>query len=107
MLATDRFLLVTNNHRAGRARLQDPDTEQKIVFTDGARVQAVFSAHIQRRGSVGTPPRRNWHFLPMPGTTVTVPAGPGAAPYLADIASYRPEPLASDDEGFTHYRLHL
>ncbi|WP_374398265.1 bifunctional 2',3'-cyclic-nucleotide 2'-phosphodiesterase/3'-nucleotidase [Tabrizicola sp.] len=107
VLATDRFLLVTNNHRAGRARLQDPDTEQKIVFTDGARVQAVFSAHIQRKGSVGTPPRRNWHFLPMPGTTVTVPAGPGAAPYLADIASYRPEPLASDDEGFTHYRLHL
>ena len=107
VLATDRFLLVTNNHRAGRARLQDPDTEQKIVFTDGARVQAVFSAHIQRKGSVGTPPRRNWHFLPMPGTTVTVPAGPGAAPYLADIASCRPEPLASDDEGFTHYRLHL
>ena len=107
LAATDRFLLVTNNHRAGRARLQDPQAEQKIVFTDGARVQSVFSAHVQRRGSVGAPPRRNWHFLPMPGTTATFPAGPGAAAHLADIAAYRPEQLARDDEGFTPYRLHL
>ena len=107
LAATDRFLLVTNNHRAGRARLQDPQAEQNVVFTDGARVQSVFSAHVQRRGSVGAPPRRNWHFLPMPGTTATFPAGPGAASYLDDIASYRPERLTRDDEGFTHYRLHL
>ena len=107
LAATDRFLLVTNNHRAGRARLQDPAARQKVVFTDGARVQSVFSAHVQRKGIVGAPPERNWHFLPMPGTMATFPVGPGAAPYLADIASYRPEPLARDEEGFTHYRLHL
>lgn len=107
MAATDRFLLVTNNHRAGRARLQDPGTDLQVVFTDGSRVQSALSAHIQRQGSVGALPKRNWHFLPMPGTTVTVPVGSGAASYLDDIASYRPEKLGRDGEGFTHYRLNL
>lgn len=105
--ATDSFLLVTNSHRVGRARLQDPATEATIVFTDGARVQSVFSGHVQRKGRVGAPPARNWHFLPMPGTTVTFPAGPGATPHLAEIAAYRPHRLTRDEAGFTHYRLHL
>lgn len=107
LVPTDSFLLVTNSHRAGRARLQDPGAGLQAVFTDGARVQSVLSAFVQRKGSVGTPAQRNWHFLPMPGTTVTVPVGAGASPYLDDIASYRPERLADDAEGFTHYRLHL
>lgn len=107
LVPTDTFLLVTNSHRAGRARLQDPGAELQAAFTDGARVQSVLSAFVQRKGSVGTPAQRNWHFLPMPGTTVTVPVGAGATPYLDDIASYRPERLADDAKGFTHYRLHL
>ena len=107
LVPSDSFLLVTNSHRAGRARLQDPGTGHQAVFTDGARVQSVLSAFVQRKGSVGAVPQRNWHFLPMPGTTVTVPAGPGATAYLDDIASFRPQRLAEDTMGFTHYRLHL
>lgn len=105
--ATDRFLLVSNSHRVGRARLQDPGANLQAAFTDGARVQSVIAAHVQRKVRVGTPPLRNWHFLPMPGTTVTVPVGPGAAPYLDEIAGYHPQRLAEDGEGFTHYRLRL
>ena len=107
VVATDEFLLVTNNHRAGRARLQDPGSDPQVVYTDAARVQTAFSAYVQRRGRVGSAPKRNWHFLPMPGTTVTVATGAGAASYLDDIASFRPVKLGSDIEGFTHYRLHL
>lgn len=103
----DEFLLVSNSHRVGRARLQDPGADPQVAFTDGARVQSVFAAHIQRKGQVGTTPARNWHFLPMPGTTATIATGTGAARHLAEIASYRPEPLGRDTDGFTHYRLHL
>ncbi|MBN8631454.1 MAG: bifunctional 2',3'-cyclic-nucleotide 2'-phosphodiesterase/3'-nucleotidase [Rhodobacterales bacterium] len=103
----DEFLLVSNNHRAGRARLQDPDTSPQVVFTDGARVQSVLSAYVQRKGTVGSPPGRNWHFLPMPGTTVTIATGTGAAAHLGDIAGTRPVSLGRDAQGFTHYRLHL
>jgi 2',3'-cyclic-nucleotide 2'-phosphodiesterase/3'-nucleotidase len=103
----DEFLLVTNSHRAGRARLQDPDAQLRAAFTDGARVQSVIAAHVQRQGQVGGAVSQNWHFLPMPGSTVTHAAGTGAALQLADIADFRPDCLGFDPGGFAHYRLHL
>ena len=103
----DRFLLVTNTHRAGRARLQDPETELKVVFTDGARVQSVIASYLQRKGSVSGAFRRNWHFLPMPGSGATIATGDHAAPHLGDIASFRPVALGKGCDGFAHYRLHL
>ena len=101
------FLLVTNNHRAGRARLQDPGSDQQTVFTDGARVQTIIANYVQQKGSVGAPPTRNWHFLPMPGTSVSFPCGPASAQHVSEIAFYRPKVLGRDSDGFTHYRLHL
>lgn len=103
----DRFLLVTNNHRAGRARLQDPEADLKVVFTDGARVQSIIASYLQRQGSVAGDLRRNWHFLPMPGTSVTIATGERSAMHLADIASFRPVSLGQGCDGFAHYRLHL
>lgn len=103
----EEFLLVTNSHRAGRARLQDPGSDPQIVHTDGARVQSIIAAHVQRQGRVGAQARRNWHFLPMPGTSVTIATGDAAAAHLHEIASLHPQPLGRDAEGFTHYRLHL
>lgn len=104
---TDEFLLATNSHRVGRARLQDTTTDPHVAFTDGARVQSVFVTHTQRKGRVGAVPERNWHFLPMPGTTVSIATGERAARYLPEIASFRPTLLGHGREGFTHYRLHL
>lgn len=101
------FLLVTNSHRAGRARLQDPDSDLNVVFTDGARVQSVIATHVQNRRRIGAFAQRNWHFLPMPGTSVRIATGPGASAYLADLSFYRPQSIGQDAEGFTHYRLHL
>mgnify|MGYP001764956741 CR=1 FL=1 len=103
----EEFLLVTNSHRAGRARLQDCDADPQIVFTDGARVQSIIASYVQRHRRIGTAPARNWHFLPMPGTSVSYATGNGAELHLADVAAYRPVRLGCDAEGFTHYRLHL
>lgn len=103
----EEFLLVTNSHRAGRARLQDLLADPQVVFTDGARVQSIIAAHVQSRRIAGAAPSRHWHFLPMPGTSVTIAAGDGAAAHLSDLAPLRPQPLRRDAEGFTHYRLHL
>jgi 2',3'-cyclic-nucleotide 2'-phosphodiesterase/3'-nucleotidase len=107
VLANDEFILATNNHRAGRARLTDPAGDQQIVFTDGARVQSILSEHVQRCRTVGATPSRHWHFLPMPGTTVTFATGAAAVDHLGEISSYRPHILGRDGAGFTHYRLHL
>lgn len=105
----ERLLLVTNNHRASRATAAASTSGRKpeIVLADGTRSQTVLADHIRRKSVVGAPPQRNWHFLPMPGTTVRIATGIGAQSHLSDIAAYRPQFLAQDAEGFAHYRLHL
>lgn len=105
----DRFLLVTNNHRASRAAAHAAvgAVSPRCVLADGISVQTVLCDHIRAAGRVGAPPGRSWRFLPMPGTTVTVTAGHGSAAHLADIAAYRPQPLGACANGFSHYRLHL
>jgi 2',3'-cyclic-nucleotide 2'-phosphodiesterase/3'-nucleotidase len=103
----DEFLLATSTHRAGRARLQGTRADLNVVFTDGARVQSVIASHLQGRGPVTGQFRRNWHFLPMPGTSVTLAAGDGADLHLADIEAFRPVVLGKGFDGFNHYQLHL
>ncbi|WP_431298142.1 bifunctional 2',3'-cyclic-nucleotide 2'-phosphodiesterase/3'-nucleotidase [Tabrizicola sp. BL-A-41-H6] len=105
----DRFLLVTNNHRASRAAAHAPlgTPAPRTVLADGVTVQTVLCDHIRAAPRVGAPPGRSWHFLPMPGTSVTVTAGHGSEAHLADIAAYRPQPLGPCANGFSHYRLHL
>lgn len=105
--AEDEFLLVTNSHRLGRARLQDPALEPQIAVTDAQRVQSVLATHLLRSVRVGAVPRRHWHFLPMPGTCVTIAAGDGSDRHLADIAELRPVALGQCADGFAHFRLHL
>jgi 2',3'-cyclic-nucleotide 2'-phosphodiesterase / 3'-nucleotidase len=102
-----RFLLVTNNHRASRAASEALGAPPEVALSLGSRTHRVLREFFSSGEEVGSAPRRNWHFLPMPGTTVTVTAGPGAEQYLADIATYRPEAIGHTDDGFAHYRLHL
>jgi len=102
----DRFLLVTNSHSASRAAARAANPP-RVVLADSAPAQTILCSHIRSAGRVGTLPERGWHFLPMPGTTVTIAAGQGADAHRADIARYQPERLASCAQGFSHYRLHL
>jgi len=101
------LLLATNSHRASRALLTEGAAGPKVVLADGAKIPAVLADYVRSRRRVGASPHRNWHFLPMPGTTVRVASGAGSAAHLSDIGVYRPQPLGRDDEGFEHYRLHL
>lgn len=97
------LLLVTNSHRANWIGNDGP----RVVLADGTRVQALIADFVRAKAVVGAPPRRNWHFLPMPGSTVRVTSGLSAAAHLADIAHLRPQLIGRDAPGFLHYRLHL
>ncbi len=103
---TEPLLLVTNNHRISRIQIGAGNGPQ-VVLDDGVRAQAVLAEYVRAQGVVGYVSRRNWHFLPMPGTSALVMTGPGAADQLADVAPMRPDFLQQDDAGFLHYRLHL
>jgi 2',3'-cyclic-nucleotide 2'-phosphodiesterase/3'-nucleotidase len=102
-----RLVLVSNSHRFSRAGQASTGTPPQVIYTAGAKAQTVIANYIRSRGQVGATPLRNWHFLPMPGTTVRCVAGAGAPQFVADIAQYRPDFLGEDADGFTHYRLHL
>ena len=102
-----RFVLVTNNHRAGLANANRRDNPLPVVLSEGTRAQDILADHVRTGTPVGATPRPSWHFLPMPGTTVTLSSGAASLPYLGDLAQYRPEPLMTDPAGFRHYRLHL
>jgi len=101
----EELVLVTNSHRANRAR-RDFGPMRTVIAT-GQRVQTVLADHVRNLGEVGTAPGRNWRFLPMPGTSVVIAAGVGSAQHLGDLAGYRPRVLGCDEQGFTLYRLHL
>jgi 2',3'-cyclic-nucleotide 2'-phosphodiesterase/3'-nucleotidase len=103
----ERVVLVTNNHRASRALAARTERLPEVVLSEGTRMQDVLASYIRLQTAVGAPPRRSWHFLPMPGTTLRIAAGPGSQAHLADIAAFRPQVLSADADGFTHYRLHL
>jgi 2',3'-cyclic-nucleotide 2'-phosphodiesterase/3'-nucleotidase len=108
LLAPDeQILLVTNNHRASQATAAATGCAPRVVLADGTRSQTALADHVRRKGVIGAPPQRNWHFLPMPGTTLRIATGIGADAYLADIAAYRPQFIDRDSNGFLHYRLHL
>jgi 2',3'-cyclic-nucleotide 2'-phosphodiesterase/3'-nucleotidase len=104
---TQQFVLVTSNHRAGLANVNRKDAPLPVVLSEGTRTQDILADHVRKMASVGAAPRPAWRFLPMPGTTVTISSGAGSLPYIDDLATYRPEPLATDTQGFRHYRLHL
>jgi 2',3'-cyclic-nucleotide 2'-phosphodiesterase/3'-nucleotidase len=102
-----RFVLVTNNHRAGLANANRKDNPLPVVMSEGTRAQDVLADHVRAGTPVGGAPKPGWHFLPMPGSTVIIRSGAASLPYLGDLAAYRPEPLMTDPAGFRHYRLHL
>ncbi len=107
-----RLVLATNNHRASLAQANiahpgQPDRPPMVVLAEGARMQDILADHVRKLQQIGAAPRRSWHFLPMPGTTVTIRSGAASEAHLADIASYRPEAIGVDSNGFRLYRLHL
>jgi 2',3'-cyclic-nucleotide 2'-phosphodiesterase / 3'-nucleotidase len=103
----ERFVLVTNNHRAARSGLLEHGSRAQIVLADTDRIQTILAKYVQRHDTVGAAPRQNWHFLPMPGTSVTFRTSPAAETHLADLAGQRVTALGRDVAGFAHYRLHL
>jgi 2',3'-cyclic-nucleotide 2'-phosphodiesterase/3'-nucleotidase len=102
-----RFVLVTNNHRAGLANATRKDVRLPVVLAEGTRAQDILADHVRDHTPVGAAPRPAWRFLPMPGTTVTLRSGEGSLPHIGDLALYRPESFGTDAEGFRLYRLHL
>lgn len=102
--ATDRFMIVCNNYRAGGS-LPGARPDQ-IVLEDAEPVRDLLIRHIQEVGTLVPPATAGWGFVPMPGTTATFDTGPGAAAHLA-LAPLAPQVIGPTPAGFLRLRLAL
>ncbi|OYU40865.1 MAG: 2',3'-cyclic-nucleotide 2'-phosphodiesterase [Pseudorhodobacter sp. PARRP1] len=100
------FALATNSYRAaGGAGF--PGTGGAQVVYDGTENNREILAAYLRRGGQPSQTSMDWHFLPMPGSTVTVDLSNNAAHHLAEVPHLRLEPLGMQPTGFRRFRLHL
>ena len=105
----DRFVLVTNNFRAGATpgggvSPPEPVLDRQELCTD------VLRDYILRQGRIGADTLaldEGWSLRPLPGTTVLCEAGPDAMGHAAEAARLRPEAAGLTEDGFHLLRLHL
>jgi 2',3'-cyclic-nucleotide 2'-phosphodiesterase/3'-nucleotidase len=101
------FVLATNSYRASGSGgfVSDQVTALRLDPECSSRdALAAFVAENERLIDLVPP---NWHFLPMPGTSVSFDSAPSAECHLASLARHRVHALCMTPQGFRRFRLHL
>lgn len=102
-----RFVLATNNYRAGGGGGFPGARAEKLIFEGPDSNRDILLRHIVETGCPIMPaPGEGWRFVPLPGTSVLYDTGPGAARHLAGLP-LRIEPLGEAPDGFARFRIAL
>lgn len=96
------FIIAVNSYRAsagGRVQALDQAERMALPPIDIRRslIDYVARKSVKDPLESADPP---WSFVPMPGTRVRLPVGPGALPYLPEIADRDPALGEISDDGF-------
>jgi 2',3'-cyclic-nucleotide 2'-phosphodiesterase/3'-nucleotidase len=102
-----RFVLATNSYRAHGSGGYGSATIRHLVLDRLKASRDVLRHHIAETGEIDADGPPNWHFRPMPGTTVLFDSAPAASDHLADLAPLAAEALGMTATGFRRFRLHL
>lgn len=108
----DRFVAVTNSHRAVSLGVAPPaagPTRIPRLILDGPETnREILRRYVEHKGRIAPGRPGTWRFVPMPGTTVVFPSGPRARAFLdAPDAPAGATPFGSTAEGFHLFRLAL
>ncbi len=101
------FVLATNSYRASGCGGFAGTTLDRAIDVGRAPIRELLLRYIAQASPIRATPPDDWHFAPMPGTTVVFDTSPQAASDLAPIAAYAPQPLGLTADGFARFRLHL
>lgn len=102
-----KFVVATNNYRAGGGGNFPEINSSKIVFEAPDTNRDVIVRFIIAEGTINPSADANWSFKPMPGTSVIFETGQKAKDYIVEVKTLKIEPASDGEGGFARYRITL
>lgn len=102
-----KFIVATNNYRAGGGGNFPDITSDKIVFVAPDTNRDVIVRYIVQQGTINPSADGNWRFKAMPGTTATFETGPKGRQFASSVVGAKIEDAGDGQNGFAKYRLVL
>jgi 2',3'-cyclic-nucleotide 2'-phosphodiesterase/3'-nucleotidase len=102
-----RFVVVTNNYRAGGGGKFPEITADKVVFQAPDTNRDVIVRYVHEQGTINPSADGNWTFKSLPGTTAVFQSGPRARQFIADVKGAKIEDAGDGSDGFARFRLVL
>lgn len=105
--AAQKFLVVSNNYRAGGGGNFPEIGADKVVYQAPDTNRDVIVRYVHDQGTINPTADGNWTFKPLPGTTAVFQSSPKAKDFLDQVKSVKIEDAGEGADGFRKYRLVL
>jgi 2',3'-cyclic-nucleotide 2'-phosphodiesterase/3'-nucleotidase len=102
---TQKFIVATNNYRAGGGGNFPGIDSKVIVFVGPDTNRDVIVRYIVEQRTINPKADGNWSLAPVTGASVIFPSGPKAKSHLADVKGI--EFVGPGQDGFDNYRIKL
>lgn len=102
-----RFVVATNNYRAGGGGNFPEIGQDKVVFQAPDTNRDVIVRYIVDQGTINPSADANWSFAAMEDTSAVFETGPKAEAFIGDVKGAAIEPADMGQNGFALYRITL
>ncbi|MGH6762895.1 MAG: bifunctional 2',3'-cyclic-nucleotide 2'-phosphodiesterase/3'-nucleotidase [Phyllobacterium sp.] len=104
---TARFVVATNNYRAGGGGNFPDIAEDKVVFVAPDTNRDVIVRYIVAQGTINPSADGNWSFAPVDGASVLFETGHKGREFLDEVKSVKIEAAGEGENGYARYRIAL
>jgi len=102
-----KFVVATNNYRAGGGGNFPDINESKIIFEAPDTNRDVIVRYIVDQKTINPSADDNWSFMPMEGTSVVFETGPKAKDFIDKVKGLKIEAAGDGADGFAKFRIML